>query len=233
MERAPHPYAVHAFTLALLIAASSWYALGVRRLWQRAGQGRGITRTQVATFAAGMAVLAFAALAPLGERLSTHMIQHELLMVIAAPLLVLGRPVVAFARALPLRVPRRLSDPLLAFALHATAICGWHLPLLFMAASANELLHFAQHASFLGSALAFWWMVFARRDLGALMGLFGTMLYTGALGALMTFSSKPWYAGTSLADQTLAGLVMWIPAGLAYPAAALYLGSRWLARSPA
>ncbi|HYY61154.1 MAG TPA: cytochrome c oxidase assembly protein, partial [Burkholderiales bacterium] len=77
----------------------------------------------------------------------------------------------------------------------------------------------------------FWWMVFARRDLAALIALFGTMLYTGALGALMTFSHASWYAGYELADQTLAGLVMWIPAGLAYPAAALYLGSRWLGRS--
>ena len=103
----------------------------------------------------------------------------------------------------------------------------------FVAATANEALHFAQHASFLASALLFWWMVFARRDVGALMALFGTMLYTGALGALMTFSKTAWYAGYALADQTLAGLVMWIPAGLAYPAAALYLATRWLARSQA
>jgi cytochrome c oxidase assembly factor CtaG len=139
----------------------------------------------------------------------------------------------AFAHVVPVRLPRLLSDPLVAFALHAAAIFGWHVPLVFVAATADETLHFAQHASFLASALLFWWMVFARRDLGALMGLFGTMLYTGALGALMTFSNKSWYAGATLADQTLAGLVMWIPAGLAYPAAALYLGSRWLARSPA
>jgi putative membrane protein len=224
---------MHAFTLALLVVAAFWYAAGVRRLWQRAGQGRGITRMHVAAYACGMTVLAFAAFAPLGEQLWTHMIQHELLMVLAAPLVVLGRPMQAFAHVVPVRLPRLLSDPVVAFALHGAAILGWHVPLVFVAATANEGLHFAQHASFLASALVFWWMVFARRDLGALMGLFGTMLYTGALGALMTFSNKPWYAGAALADQTLAGLVMWIPAGLAYPAAAVYLGSRWLARSPA
>ena len=223
---------MHAFTLALLLAGGAGYAAGVHRLWRRAGRGRGIARAHAGAFAAGMAVLATAAMAPLGERLWTHMVQHELLMVVAAPLLVLGRPMVAYARLMALRVPRRLSDPLLAFALHAAAICGWHLPAVFLAASASEALHFAQHASFLASALLFWWMVFARRDLGALMVLFGTMLYTGALGALMTFSNRSWYAGYELADQTLAGLVMWIPAGLAYPAAALLLGSRWLARSP-
>ena len=62
------------------------------------------------------------------------------------------------------------------------------MPSAFVAAPASEPLHFAQHASFLASALLFWWMVFARRDLSALIALFGTMLYTGTLGALMTFS---------------------------------------------
>ena len=59
------------------------------------------------------------------------------------------------------------------------------------------------------------------------------MLHTGALGALMTFSQHAWYGGYALEDQQLAGLVMWIPAGLAYPAAALFIGSRWLRRSAA
>jgi putative membrane protein len=223
---------MHAFTLALLAAASAWYGAGVRRLWSRAGRGRAVTPAQVASFAAGMLVLAAAALAPFDALLWSHMVQHELLMVVAAPLLVFGRPMVAFARIVPVRLPKALGEPLVAWALHALAVCAWHLPTLFVAATASETLHFAQHASFLASALLFWWMVFARRDLGALMALFGTMLYTGALGALMTFARAPWYAGDALADQTLAGLVMWIPAGLAYPAAALYIGSRWLARSP-
>jgi putative membrane protein len=56
------------------------------------------------------------------------------------------------------------------------------------------------------------------------------MLHTGALGALMTFSRAPWYAGFALEDQQLAGLVMWVPAGLAYPLAALLTLSRSLRR---
>jgi hypothetical protein len=59
------------------------------------------------------------------------------------------------------------------------------------------------------------------------------MLHTGALGALMTFSRSSWYAGYALEDQQLAGLVMWVPAGAAYPAAALFVISRWLRRSAA
>jgi len=224
---------MHAFTLALLIAASIWYAAGVRRLWRRAGQGRGITRAHVAMFASGIAVLAFAAFAPLGERLWTHMIQHELLMVLAAPLLVLGRPMQAFVYVVPLRVPRVLSDPLVAFAAHATAICLWHLPSVFLAAADDEMLHFAQHASFLASALLFWWTIVARADLAAMASLFGTMLYTAALGVLMAFARASWYAGYALEDQQLAGLIMWIPAGLAYPAAAVAMATQWLRRSAA
>jgi putative membrane protein len=54
------------------------------------------------------------------------------------------------------------------------------------------------------------------------------MIHTGLLGALMTFSPATWYAGYGLEDQQLAGLVMWVPAGIAYPLAALYLVSRSL-----
>jgi len=228
---------MHAFTLALIALAALWYAAGVRRLWRRAGQGRGIARAQAASFGTGIALLALAVLSPLhdaAERLLwLHMVQHELLMVVAAPLLVLGRPMQAFAHVVPLRVPRFLGDPLLAFGAHALAIWFWHMPSLFGAALTSEAWHFAQHASFLGSALLFWWTIAARADLAALASLFGTMVYTGALGALLAFARVPWYPGFTLEDQQLAGLIMWLPAGLAYPAAALLIASRWLRRSAA
>jgi putative membrane protein len=228
---------MHALTVALIAAASLWYAAGVRRLWRRAGRGRGVARAHVAAFGGGIALLALAVVSPLHEAaerlLWVHMIQHELLMVVAAPLLVLGRPLQAFAHVVPLRLPRLLSDPLLAWTAHAAAVWLWHLPLAFDAALQSEAWHFAQHASFLASALLFWWTIVARADLAALVSLFGTMVYTGALGALLAFARAPWYAGFALDDQQLAGLIMWVPAGLAYPAAALFIASRWLRRSAA
>jgi putative membrane protein len=228
---------MHALTLALIALAALWYAAGVRRLWRRAGRGRGIARAQAASFGTGIALLALAVLSPLHEAaerlLWVHMVQHELLMVVAAPLLVLGRPMQAFAHVVPLRVPRILGDPLPAFGAHALAVWLWHMPSLFDAALASEAWHFAQHASFLASALLFWWTIAARADLAALASLFGTMVYTGALGALLAFARAPWYPGFSLEDQQLAGLIMWVPAGLAYPAGALLIASRWLQRSAA
>ncbi len=153
------------------------------------------------------------------------MVQHELLMVIAAPLLVAARPLVA----LRLRLPKWLSDPLVAWIAHAAAIWLWHVPGVFEAAAHDEALHFAQHASFLVTALMFWWTVFAKPGAG-IASLFTTMLHTGALGALMALSNRSWYAGYALEDQQLAGLVMWVPAGLAYPIAAVVLLSRTLRR---
>jgi cytochrome c2 len=92
----------------------------------------------------------------------------------------------------------------------------------FGAAAASEGLHFVQHASFFLTATLFWWTVLRReaRALAGLAALFTTMLHTGALGALMALAKTPWYAGYALEDQQLAGLVMWVPAGLAYPLAA-------------
>jgi putative membrane protein len=230
---------MHALTLALLALALAFYVLGVKRLWGKAGAGRGIRYTHLACFVLGWLVVGLALLTPLhhyAERLLwVHMVQHELLMVLAAPLLVLGKPMEAWRWVFPLRIPKLLSDPAFAWGLHALGIWLWHVPALFEAAVRNPWLHLAQHASFFLPAALFWWAVLAptSRQLGALVALFTTMLHTGALGALMTFSRSSWYAGYALEDQQLAGLVMWVPAGVAYPAAALFLISRWLRRCAA
>lgn len=224
--------ATHALTVALLAAALGLYLLGLARLWRKAGVGRAIRGPHVAAFTAGWLVVGIALLSPLHHaaeaRLWVHMLQHELLMALAAPLLVLGKPVEAWSWVVPLRAPALLSDPVFACALHAVAVWLWHAPLLFEAAGRSEWLHLAQHTSFFLPAAIFWWTVLAPgpRPLPALVSLLVTMMHTGVLGALMTLSGAPWYAGTTLADQQLAGLVMWVPAGMAYLLAALYVVSR-------
>ncbi|MDQ6881408.1 MAG: cytochrome c oxidase assembly protein [Pseudomonadota bacterium] len=256
------PWVVGPLLLALLL-----YAMGAARLWRQAGAGRGLRPLQALAFAGGWLALVGALVSPLdalGDRLfSAHMVQHEMLMLVAAPLLVLGRPLAAFAWALPrsaLRVFARpfrshwpgalwsaLTDPLAAWVLHALALWVWHVPALFDAAVENESLHTLQHTSFLASALLFWWAALGRdgRSRGqgaAMLLLFTTMLHTSALGALLALAPTPWYphylasgAGLGLdplEDQQLGGLVMWVPGGLAYLAAGLAVGARWLARRP-
>jgi putative membrane protein len=253
------------WVLVLLALSAGWYALGVMRLWRNAGVGRGISRLHASAFAGGWLALVVALVSPLdalGARLfSAHMLQHEVLMLMAAPLLVLGRPLAAWTWAFSpqqrqvvgrwTRVPwwaaswALLTDPLAAWALHALALWLWHVPSWFEAALHNEGWHALQHASFLGSALLFWWSALgvdarSRTSGFAMLYLFTTMLHTGALGALLTLAPTPWYPSYAAAtgalgldpveDQQLGGLVMWVPGSLAYLVAGLALVARLLAR---
>ena len=245
--------------LATLLAASAgFYAAGVTKLWRKAGVGRGIRRVEVAHFTVGWLVLA-ATLTPsvdaLAERsFAVHMVQHELLMVAAAPLFVLARPLQAFAWALPAGarsalafVPRgawrALTAPVCAWSVHALALWLWHIPALFRAALADPSLHVLQHTCFFVSAFAFWWAVFGRRapDATGLACVFTTMLHASALAVLLTFAPAPWYLHdttilfglTALEDQQLGGLVMWVPGAFAYVVAGLAIVAGWLRQTHA
>jgi putative membrane protein len=211
-------------------------------------------RWRAAAFMLGVTTLLVALCSPLhalgGTLLSAHMAQHQLFMLLAAPLLVWSRPIPDILRALPYRAlpyaagaARRLHAftraVLLATAVHAAAIWVWHIPALYQATLSSELLHSLQHGSFIGTALWFWWAVLDRPAPGVpALALFLTSLHTTLLGALFTFSSAPWYpvyaSGafhwhlTPLQDQQLAGLIMWVPGSLVYAGAALWIIGRWL-----
>ena len=250
------------WVLCCLLLSAGLYAIGICRLWQRAGNGRGAAPRHVAAFALGWLSLVIALVSPLdglgGQLFTAHMVQHELLMVISAPLLCLGRPLGVWVWALPMSARQvlgrwtrhrtwqafwgRLAGPPSAWTLHALALWSWHVPVLFDAALADSAVHTAQHLSFLGSALLFWWSALqasTRPSQGhALFYLFTTMIHTSALGALLTLSPVVWYVPyqasaaawglDALEDQQLGGLVMWVPAGFAYLAAGLALATRWI-----
>jgi putative membrane protein len=242
------------------------YLIGTLRLWRRAGMGRGVRYRQAASFWIGWAFLALALVSPLhwlGEHLFTaHMIEHEILMAIAAPLLVLARPGGAMMWALPAswrgpiggieRMPafaalwRFLTDPLVATILHGVALWAWHMPILYNAVLTDGFAHWLQHLSFFITALLFWWaLLWGRaRERGygaAVFYLFVTALHTGLLGALLTVSKSLWYPAQTvfaadfglspLEDQQVAGLVMWVPAGVIYAGAALALAGVWISRA--
>jgi cytochrome c oxidase assembly factor CtaG len=226
---------------------------------------RGVSSKQQFYFWAGWILLCIALLSPLhplGEELfSAHMAQHELLMVVAAPLLVLARPLVALLWGLPLVWRRELGQwskrklvqsswrffthPMTAWWIHAAALWLWHIPRFFQATLDNDWIHSAQHLSFLGSALLFWWSLFyahGKARYGAsVLYLFTTAVHTSILGALLTFSATVWYPDyigatsawgmTPLEDQQTGGLIMWIPAGLVYVIGALVLFAFWLRES--
>jgi cytochrome c oxidase assembly factor CtaG len=245
-----------------LLLAGGGYAIGVTALWRRAGAGRGVRGWHVIAYASGWSALAGALVSPLhamGEQLFTaHMVEHEIVMAVAAPLLVVARPAVVFLWAWPNTLRQGIARavrhdttravwglataPLAATVLHGLAIWIWHVPTLFDAAVTHIALHRLQHLSFLLTALLFWWALLRNCGAGAASGhLFITMTHTGLLGALLTFAPRVLYgvqtmhAGdwglTPLQDQQLAGLVMWIPAGTLYAGAALAFAALWIAGS--
>jgi putative membrane protein len=214
---------------------------------------------QAFVFAAGWLSLAGALMSPLhslGERLlSFHMIEHEILMAISAPLLVLARPLGVLLWGLPGTLRLRLGRSLrMSWArnswnaltkgssstvLHGIAIWAWHAPTLFDAALTNPLLHRLQHVSFFATAVLFWWSVLRRNGTGvAAWHVFATMVHTSALGALMTLAPRVLYRTDAAAafawgmspleDQQLAGIVMWVPAGTIYAGIAMFLLAVWI-----
>jgi putative membrane protein len=244
--------------IAPLALSAILYARGARR-------SRGVTPRQFACFWGGWIFLALALLSPLhslgGVLFSAHMAQHEILMLTAAPLLVLSRPLVPMLWGLPLKSRRVLGHwsrgdavqsswrfitrPITAWWVHAGALWIWHAPQFFQATLESEWIHSAQHLSFFGSALLFWWSLFYARERdsygASVLYVFTTAIHTSILGALLTFARTVWYPSyllttkawglTPLEDQQLGGLIMWIPAGLVYLAAGLVLFAMWLRES--
>jgi cytochrome c oxidase assembly factor CtaG len=206
-------------------------------------------RRRTASFVAGLAVVAVAVAPPLeaaaGRRLSVHMTQHLLLVLLAAPLLARARPGTVLLEALPraarARVGRTLhrplwhalrraaTNPVLVLTLSVGGFWAWHLPRLYEAALRNSAVHILEHATFLGGAVLFWSIVFdpgprRRLSLGATCGfVFAAMLTNIWLAAGLAFASTPLYvpyqgagAARALADQQLAGVIMWLPADIVY-----------------
>lgn len=253
---------LHVFVIGPLIAIAALYALGVTRLWRRAGV-RGLPAWSVASFAAGWLVAVVALVSPIAWLsaflFSVHMTQHTLLMLFAAPLMAFGQPLLAFLWAFgdgrreriaaPVRGPRflqvwhALTSPLSTFLLQGVALWLWHAPVLYQAALASDGVHALQHLSFLLTASVFWWAMvhgrYGRQGYGlAVVYVFLTAVHSGALGALLTVAPTPWYPHyvhraeawriDALGDQQLAGLLMWIPAGVVFIVLGLALFAAWM-----
>lgn len=255
-----HSWNLDPWLLLLLGVTFGLYFAGLGRLWMQAGRRRGIAGRQVACHLAGMALLVVALLSPLdplGETLaSAHMAQHMLL-ILAAPFLVLSAPLPVWLWAFPpsgrkalarganrrwLAWPwRYITKPTVAWALYALALWAWHAPALYQAALDVDWVHDLEHASFLFTSCLLWWVVLrAGPRASAVVLLFTTMLHGGLLAALMSFAPSPWYPAyqnttaawglTPLEDQQLAGLIMWVPGGLGYLVATLAVLMLWLRR---
>ncbi|RIK35956.1 MAG: hypothetical protein DCC55_28795 [Chloroflexi bacterium] len=207
--------------LILGLGVATWrYGTGLAELWQRAGRGHSVTFWRAGAFYAGLFALFVALISPLdalsGVLFSAHMVQHLLLIVVAAPLLAFGCPPSMLWRGLPRRSRRSLArfwrqqpalravshfltQPSMAWLIHGIALWVWHAPLLYEAAVLNPWIHHLEHTSFFGTALFFWVALIpsARRSQSrygiSVLMVFTTAMHSGLLGALLTFSTTLWY----------------------------------------
>jgi putative membrane protein len=235
------------------------------RRGQTSGPRRPVDTWRARCFAAALAALGVALVSPLdalsGALASAHMVQHLLLLLVAAPLLALSAPASAILRGSPLAVRRAsgrwrrrlglthgnlavLRHPAAAWLLHVGVLWFWHAAAPYDAALDNEFLHVLEHASFLVTAVLFWHAVIGVRGAARVSGGLGVLLVFAMamqsvfLSALLTFARTPWYSGYAtttaswgldpLTDQQVAGVIMWIPAGGIYLAAALVLLVTWI-----
>jgi putative membrane protein len=223
--RAPEPHDLWtAWTLAPAVlggcALAAWvYARGVIAARRRAPRARVAARWRVCCYAAAWLTLLVALVSPLdavsGALFSAHMLQHLLLMMVAAPLFVLGDPMTAtlwavpmrgrraaaawWRRAAPLRAGWRfLTAPLAAWTLHVAVLWTWHYPAFYDHALRVEPVHVVEHATFFLTALLFWWPVLRPhgrrlRDGITVVYLFAAALQGTLLGAALTLATHPLY----------------------------------------
>jgi putative membrane protein len=232
---------------------------------QTSGPRRPVDSWRARCFSGALVALGLALLSPLdalsGSLASAHMVQHLLLLLVAAPLLALSAPSSAILRGSPLALRRAsgrgrrrlglthgnlgvLRHPAAVWLLSVGVVWFWHAAAPYDATLDNQLLHVLEHASFLVTAVLFWQVVVGVRGAARVSGGLGVLLVFAMamqsvfLSVLLTFARTPWYSGYAattapwgldpLTDQRLAGVIMWIPAGVIYLVVALALLVTWI-----
>lgn len=239
--------------------------LGAAGLAYRKGRREGPdTTARRAAFWGSLAAVAVALVSPVdamsGVLVSAHMVQHVLLILVAAPLLAVSAPGGALLRGTPQAVRdtvrsarravgldatrlQRLRSPVARWLVYVVTLWVWHASVVYGAAVEDPSVHALEHATFLGAAFLVWSAILGparvRVDRGlGLLGVFTLGLQGIFLSVLLTFAPEPYYAEylvapaawglDPLSDQQLAGVLMWIPAGLIHTGIALLLLVSWL-----
>jgi putative membrane protein len=233
-----------------LVALQAGYLLSTR--------GRAVPVGRQAAFLGGVLTMALALLSPLDDLsdhylFTAHMLQHLLLILVVAPLLLLGIPDWLFrdllrrTRLTP--VARVARHPLIAFGLFNLIFAVAHVPALYELALASEPVHAAEHLVFLATAVVMWLPVLSPLPelryppLGQVLYLFLQTLPSGLVGALLAASGTAVYATYVLAprvsplsaqeDQQLGGLIMWVGTGFYFLIASGIVFFAWAAREEA
>jgi putative membrane protein len=235
--------------IVLLAALTGWYVVRWRRVDERP--------LRLVLFLAGIVVTAAALLSPvdvLGEQLFfMHMVQHLLLLDVAAILLILGltRKILRPVTRRMLTVERRagfLSTPAFAISLYVMTMWVWHIPALYDLALENDFVHVTEHLSFTAAGGLYWWHLFSPirprhrlLGLGAAGYMVSTKVLVGLLGVFLTFAPSSFYAFyenqprywglSSTEDQAIGGAIMALEQMIVMGAAFAWLFVRMLSES--
>jgi putative copper resistance protein D len=243
----------------ILAASAYWMA---RVVVDRRHPSNPVPRWRLWSWLAGLAAIVVALASPIEAYdttlFSVHMVQHLLLTMVAAPLLVLAAPITLLLRVsspsvrrgwiLPVlhsRVVRLVSHPLVAWSLFAAVMWFSHFSPLFDAALEDDTLHRLEHALYLGSAMLFWWPVVGADPSPHRLGYPARVFYlalgmplSSLLGLVMFSASTVLYehyltldrdwGPTPLEDQNLAGGIMWAGGDAAFVLALVLMVAAWL-----
>ncbi|HJM54204.1 MAG TPA: cytochrome c oxidase assembly protein [Dehalococcoidia bacterium] len=243
------------------------YLFGLYRLNSRAGKSdvMSISAGRVALTTLGFAALTFALVGPVDvlaeDQFFLHMIQHLMLTLIAAPLMLAASPVAAYLWSLPADVRhvvsgslaghgrtnwvlRKLTFPRAVIIVYILTMYVWHLPVLYDAAIHSEPLHYLEHLMFFGAGMMFWWPIAGPAPMRSQLSYPQRLLYlmlaftpSAALGAGLTlvgtvlythYEATPMHWGVGAGeDQSIGGLIMWVPGSFILVGAATVLFFKW------
>lgn len=204
----------------LLLLLAGTYIVGSIRLSMRTRADRNF-RAKFAAGLAGFALLAFALAGPLDiyakDLFASHMSQHIVIFMFAAPLLLIARPMSAYIWAFPLplrtgagaaltetaiviRILRLLTHPAVALTLFLGVLYGWHMPAAYNASLENEWLHLLMHFTMFASAVLFWWPIIGPPPIRTRLSYPQRMVFlllavtpTALLAAIITLSKSVLY----------------------------------------
>ena len=196
-------------------------------------------------FAAGVTAVLIAILPPLSgisaQLFAAHMLQHLLLIVVAAPLLVASGVFDGLQR---FALVQKATRPVIAWLAFVSVFLFWHWPTAFQWAARNEATILFEHVSILLGALLFWsvalsargqaWLSYGARALFVMTAAVVTdlpgviMLFAPRALCVMPGENAPAFGITPLEDQQIAGLLMWVPANLIFFGIATWLFALWI-----
>ncbi|GIV96432.1 MAG: hypothetical protein KatS3mg057_1089 [Herpetosiphonaceae bacterium] len=236
-----------------LLIVQSLYLLAVGPLRHRFSGSAPVGRGTIVAFSLGIVSAALALVTPLDalsvHLLSAHMIQHLLLTMVTAPLLLIGTPAWLARPYLRNRTVARLAHtitrPLPALLIFNAIFLGWHVPALYDLALRSLPIHILEHLLFLGAALVAWWPILSplpeipRATYPVqILYLFVQSIPPTIVGAIIALADEPIYPTYAamprvwdidvMTDQTVGGLIMWIPGALIFLVALTVVWFIWM-----